>query len=140
MIHRTKHAGTNYRALKPFLDATDKAGGHTHFTAPGYMDLTIENLQFTDPDGNPVYSITHYGECNGDLMADPDMEIAIDDKAGRIIPRTYRNDYMGTYQEVFIYRNDRWMYSHRLLTELDYFLWQWLKNINNQGFAPEVHT
>lgn len=131
---KTKHSTTNYRAVMPFILAADQNDGHKHFTSSGYMDLVIENLGFTDSDGYPVYSITHYGEQNGDLMADPDMEIAINHAEGRIIPRTFRNDYMGMYQEVFGMQNGRRVYSPSLLRDLDGFLWQWLKNLEDQGF------
>jgi hypothetical protein len=134
MIIKTKHSTTNYRAVMPFILAADMSGGHKHFESSGYMDLVIENLGFTDADGYPVYSITHYGEQNGDLMADPDMEIAINHAEGRIIPRTYRNDYMGVYQEVFTTQNGRRLYHPGLLRELDSFLWMWLRNIKAQGF------
>ena len=134
MIKKTKHSTTNYRALKPFIDAVRQAGGHKHFTAGGFMDLVIEDLYFTDHEGNKVFSISHYGEQNGDLMADPDMEFSINEKEGRITPRTFRNDYLGLYQEVFRTINGKLMYSQRLLTDLDAFLWQWLNNIDMQGF------
>ena len=138
MIKKTKHAGTNYRTIKPFLDAADKAGGHVHFISDGYMDLAIENLYTTDDSGMKWYAIAHYGECNGDLMADPDMEIAVDDTTGRIVPRTYQNDYIGIFQAVFKTINGKNMYSPSLLTQLDEFLWNWLQNIKDQGFTPEI--
>ena len=131
---KTKHSTTNYRSIMPFILAADQNEGHKHFKASGYMDLVIENLYTTDADGYPIYSITHYGEQNGDLMADPDMEIAINHSEGRIIPRTYRNDYMGLYQEVFSQNNGHRLYSPGLLRSLDQFLWQWLTNIEDQGF------
>ena len=137
MIKNTKHSKTNFKALKPFLDVVDKNEGHRHFKAGGYMDLVIENLYFSDYAGRPVYSISHYGEQNGDLMADPDMEIAVDLDACKIVPRTYRNDYMGIMQEVFVFKNGKTLYSERLLTDLDGFLWQWLRNIEQQGFKAE---
>lgn len=132
----TKHSTTNYKALKPFLEAVDAAEGHKHFKSGGYMDLVIENLQCADDNGNPIYSIAHYGEQNGDLMADPDMEIAVNDKDGRIIPRTFQNDYMGLFQQVFREQDGRAVYSPSLLRDLDTFLWQWLQNIEQQGFTP----
>ena len=130
----TEHATTNYKAIMPFLLAADQNGGHKHFESEGYMDLVIENLQTTDADGFPVYSISHYGEQYGDLMADPDMEIAVNHAEGRIIPRTFQNDYLGIYQEVFRRQDGRRVYSPSLLRDLDGFLWQWLKNIADQGF------
>jgi len=134
---KPKHSTTNYKALKPFLEAVDAAEGHKHFKSGGYMDLVIENLEFSDEDGFPVYSIAHYGEQNGDLMADPDMEIAVNNKDGRIIPRTFQNDYMGMFQQVFKTQEGRRVYSPSLLRDLDTFLWQWLQNIEQQGFTPE---
>ena len=133
MIH-TKHSTTNYRSIMPFILAADQNEGHKHFESSGYMDLVVENLCTTDENGFPIYSITHYGEQNGDLMADPDMEISINHSEGRIIPRTFRNDYMGLYQEVFSQQNGHRLYSPALLRDLDQFLWQWLKNIEDQGF------
>lgn len=138
-MRRTKHATTNYRSLKPFIDALNAAeGGSRHFKAPGYMDLVIEDLYFQDFEGNAVYSISHYGVQNGDLMADPDMEIAIT-KDGRVIPRTFRNDYLGIHQEVFKEENGRVRFSNQLLIDLDIFLWQWLQNIEAQGFKSNIN-
>ena len=137
MTKHTKHDTTNYKALKPFFEAVDKAGGHAHFTAPGYMDLVIEKLWYSDIYVNPVYSVAHYGEQNGDLMRDPDMELSVDDSEKRIMPLTWRNDYVGRFDQVFIKRNGKNLFSQRLLTDLDHFLWMWGKNIIEQGFRPD---
>lgn len=137
----TKHARTNFRMLSPFLEAVNASErGHMKFHSPGYMSLSMESLGVTDYKGRPVFSMTHYGYQNGDLMADPDMTFAVDFSAGEIDPRTYQNDYIGIYQEVYT-RDDagRLLYSRRLRPELDEFLWQWLKNILDQGFSPEVY-
>lgn len=134
MIPKTKHCTTNYKAVKPFLDFVDTHEGHYHFESEGYMDFVVEKLYYTDHAGNDVYSISHYGEQNGDLMADPDMMIAVDRENGRIIPHTFRNDYIHTYQEVFKTIDGKLMYSHRLLIDLDEFLYMWLNNIKEQGF------
>jgi hypothetical protein len=134
---QTRHATNNFNNLIDFIRATDKEEGHKHFTASGFMDLVVENLYFNDFAGRKVYSISHYGEQNGDLMSDPDMEIAIDEEHGTIIPRTFRNDYMGVYQEVFREKGGKWYYNEKLLVDLDTFLWQWLKNIKSQGFKAE---
>lgn len=137
MIPKTKHATTNYRNIKPFLDAADNGGGWLHFTAPGFMDFVVENLQYNDGRGC-VYAIAHYSEQNGDLMSDPDMEISVDTENGRIIPRYFQNDFMHLYQAVFKNIDGKEMYSRSLLTDLDAFLWQWLKNLEMQGFNPET--
>lgn len=139
----TKHGTTNYKALQPFIEAVDNAGGHAHFKADGYMDLVIENLDMVEwflGEKMNLYSITHYGECNGDLMADPDMQIGVvnDGKAMRVIPMTYQNDYMGIFQRVFQYTDKNWKYSKRLLIDLDEFLYEWLGNIKEQGFYDDI--
>ena len=58
----TKHATTNYRALKPFLDGLGP-GSHRRYTSGEYMPLVVEKL-YQDGDAT-VYSLTHYGEQNG---------------------------------------------------------------------------
>lgn len=136
-MRKTKHATTNYKALKPYIGAVNAAGGSRHFKAAGYMDLVIENLCFKDFEGNDVYSISHYGIQNGDLMADPDMEIALTND-GRVIPRTFRNDYIGLYQQVFKDIDGQTCYSNQLLIDLDIFLWQWLQNIDQQGYINDI--
>ena len=131
----TKHATTNYRMLKPFLDGL---AGRTHrrYESGGYMPLVVEAL-YDDGDCK-VYSLTHYGEQNGDAMRDPDMELRVNHTAGTVEPLTFRNDYMGLFQEVYITRGGKLLYSKRLRADLDEFLWQWLKNIQDQGFAHAI--
>jgi len=135
----TKHATTNYRMIQPFLTATDASPERSRrFLSGGYMPLSVENLGYTFH-GGKVYSITHYGQQNGDMMRDPDMTISVDHKAGTVDPLTYQNDYMGLYQEVYITDGPREKYRPGLRTELDRFLWQWLKNIQEQQFSPDVY-
>lgn len=138
-MNNTKHAHTNFTRLLPFLDGM-KAGQdnqHTHrrYESDGYMPLVLEYLHYSDYKGRPVYSMTHYGEQNGDAMRDPDMTFSVDWDNQAIEPQTFQNDYLGIYQEV--YRRDdqgRLLYSKRLRTDLDEFLWQWLQNIEQQGY------
>lgn len=131
----TKHATTNYKRIKPFIDGL-RGQDHRRYTAPGYMDLVLERLY--DADGGTVYSLTHYGEQNGDMMADPDMEIKVNADAGTVEPLTWQNDYIGRYDQVYITRNGQRLYSPRLRASLDDFLWHWLQNIEAQGFARSI--
>ena len=135
------HAHTNFTALKPFLESVNAADGqHRRFLSSGYMPLSIERLEgCVDHEGCPIYAIAHYGEQNGDLMADPDMEIAVDFEAQTVEPRTYQNDYMGIYQQVYRHSDDGKLFClPKLRSELDSFLHTWLENITAEHFDPTV--
>ena len=132
----TKHATTNFRMLKPFLDGLS-GGTHRRYEDSGYMPLVVEELSGT-PGNKYTFSIAHYGYQNGDAMRDPDMEVEVDFAAGTVDPLYFRNDYMGIEQNVYIYQNGKRLYSPRLRTDLDDFLWHWLKNIHDQGFAKAI--
>ena len=140
---KTVHGTTNYKALAPFLAVLNKAQDECgtawkRFTAKGYMDLSMEKLGYADHKGRPVYYMAHYGEQNGDLMADPEIRFSVDGENGIIEPLEFRNDYMGVYQRVYVERDGRLLYSRQLRTDLDAFLWQWLKNLADQGFNPKT--
>lgn len=127
-----RYGKSNYTALKPFIEATDNNDFHATFTADGFMDLTIEKLYYTDPQGNDVYSISHYDTLNGDLMSDPDIEFSVGQ--GEINPLSFRNDFMGYMQRVY----KEGTADTRAAREIDDFLHLWLKNIKAQGFKPDV--
>lgn len=133
MLKPTKHATTNYRMLKPYLDAADAHGWHARFLSGELMPLVVENLGYT-VHGGTVYAVTHYGEQNGDLMRDPDMTLSVNRKAGTVDPLSFQNDYMGMYQEV--YDMSRGTYKPQLRTDLDGFLWQWLKESITVCYDP----
>jgi len=135
-----KHATTNYRAILPFIQAVEASEGqHIKLEAGGFEPLTMENLQYRDYKGRPVYSIAHWYEQNGDLCCDPDMTFSVDHEAKTIWPLTYQMDCFGQYQQAFKRQADGKMtYSPYYLRELDEFLWQWLKNLEMQGFRKEL--
>lgn len=136
----TRYANFNYKHLQPLIDGlTWNDGASRRYTAPGFMPLVVEKL-YDDKDGRTVYSMTHYGEQNGDLMADPDMMLKVDHAAQTVEPLTFQNDYLGIFQEVYIERNGQRLYSPRLRSQLDDFLRQWLKNIEMQGYKLEART
>lgn len=57
--------------------------------------------------------------------------------AGTVTPLTFRNDYGGLYDEVFIEKNGKTLYSPSRLKGVDDFMNIWLRNIISQGFDPE---
>ena len=109
-------------AITPHI--MDKRYRHATLSADGFMDLSIEWI------GDNRLAIAHYGKQNGDLMADPDMELIVDFDKQEVLPATYQNDYLGVYQEVYL-ENNQWRPAlHRELTS---FLNTWLRNLEFQG-------
>lgn len=102
----------------------DKRYRHATLSADGFMDLSIEWI------GEDRLAIAHYGEQNGDLMADPDMELIVNFDRQEVLPATYQNDYLGVFQEIYLEGN-RW--RPKLSRELTSFLNTWLRNLEFQG-------
>ena len=89
-----------------------------------YMPLSVEKV--TDEPGlTAVYSLAHYGEQNGDLMADPEMTFGECDH--EFYPLSFRNDYIGIYQTVITEQVDL-----KLQQELAEFAAMWLQNVVDQ--------
>jgi len=101
---------------------------------PGFDRLCIEHLIVEGPRGLPMISIAHYYEQNGDLMADPDLTVEIDD-AGEFHPVAYQQDNMGLYQEACFRQEGKTMIRPRLVRDLKSFMRTWNRNLKDQGFA-----
>ena len=124
---------------------TELLGSDTavRLTVTGYMPLSVEAIG-KSAEGNRLVSICHYGEQNGDLMRDPDMVFEIHTYATPHMaePLSFRNDYMGTIQEVYRY-DDSGKKTHlnaRLKRELDSFTRTWFTNLEEQGFLSDTVT
>ncbi len=106
-------------------------------TVSGYMPLSIEEIGSRE-EGNRLVSLCHYGEQNGDLMRDPDMVFMFhhlpDGAAAE--PVSFRNDYLGMYQEVYRYdeRGTRTHVVPMLKRDLTAFAQTWFANLKEQEF------
>jgi len=96
------------------------------FASPGMMDLSVDRLW------NDNIAIAHNGKQNGDVMADPDMEIKIFPVQKAAEALTFKNDYVGIYQEVY---GENGECSPRLKKDLNNFLNYWLENIIDQKYV-----
>jgi uncharacterized protein YqiB (DUF1249 family) len=102
----------------------DKSGkmqaAYMKFKSPGLMDLNVDNLL------NNRIALAYNGLQNGDVMADPDVEVQIypDKKMAEAL--TFQNDYLGIYQVVY---PEPGKYYPKLKKELNEFLNDWLQNI-----------
>lgn len=90
------------------------------FQSKGFMDLNVDRLW------NDHIAIAHNYIQNGDVMADPDMEIRIFPQLKMAEAMTFRNDGMRINQEVYL--EDGRFYP-RLKKELNPFLNSWLKRM-----------
>ena len=110
-------------------------------TVPGFMPLSVEDIG-QSADGNRLISICQYGKQHGDLMRDPDMvfEIHTWDDAPAAEPLSFRNDYMGSLQEVYRYGADgkKTHINAKLKQELTSFARTWFKNLKDQGFLSDT--
>jgi hypothetical protein len=98
--------------------------GYMKFESRGLMPLNVDNL-YTE-EGNQVIAIAHNGKMNGDVMADPDMQIKIYPKSKMAEALTFQNDYMGIFQEVY---PEPGKFYPKLKKELNAFLNSWLKRM-----------
>lgn len=112
------------------------------FTVHGYMPLSVEDIG-QSADGNRLIVISHTGEQNGDLMRDPEMvfEVHTDPFPDMAEPLSFRNDYLGTLQEVYRYDDDgkKAHVTPRLKQDLTSFARTWFQNLKDQGFLGYRH-
>ena len=98
-----------------------------------FMAVSFECIQTFNDDAK-IYSMAHYYEQNGDLMADPEMTFL---KYGReIFPLSYRLDGLGIddLAAKIFFENEKLKGSVNLKKqkELKVFAQMWLKNIKQQ--------
>jgi len=95
-----------------------------------YMPVVVEQVM-DRPGFADVYSVAHYGEQNGDLMADPEMTFGEWD--GQFYPLTFRNDYLGFVQDVVSEGDGREpVVNESQQRELAVFAALWFRNIAAQ--------
>ena len=140
-MKNTRHGTTNYRRLMQFIgDMAPHANGrrdHKRYQDGMHLPLAFEYLHYKDYKGRPVFSMTHWGELNGDAMRDPDITFSVDYEAKTVEPMTFQNDYLGIYQEVYIKKGETWLYSQRLRSDLDQHIYEWLNMIEQCDFQLE---
>ena len=110
-----------------------KEVGHFKIVNSPYMDLNIDYIG-KGPNGHPMIAIAHNYIQNGDVMADPDMQVEI--YCDLLFPVTYQQDSLGIFQEV--YETDEKGKAvgvrPKLKTQLKSFLEKWCSNLRKQGF------
>lgn len=111
--------------------------GYKKLKSGAYMDLSIDLLRHKEhpkegQDGHCfIIAMAHNYIQNGDLMADPDMEVAIYPEMKMAEALTYQQDSLAIYNVVYPKQN---LVNVKLKKELNLFLNQWLDNLKIQGF------
>lgn len=121
-----------YEAMSDPKYRQDEDGDYAKIASnPALMAVVIEKVGSLAGYGE-VISIAHYGEQNGDLMADPEMTFTV--VGGEYYPISFKNDYVGLYQEVFDFNEDGEpeAIDIKLQSNLTTFANQWMRSIQEQ--------
>ena len=105
--------------------ATREEAGKSKLSSDALMDL---NLDVLSRQGNIVrIALSHYYKQNGDMVADPDMEIIINTQLMTANAMTYQDSmiFQSAEQDGGI--------NQKLVNSLNEFLDQWLQNCIDQG-------
>lgn len=122
--------GEIYRRLKALgIMGIREDQGYRKYSSGGYMDLSVDILE--DNEDERRIAMAHNFIQNGDVMADPDMEIKIHKKLEAAEALTYQLDSLGVYQEVY---PEPGKINVKLKKDLNKFLLQWLRTLEKQGF------
>ncbi|MBS9767819.1 MAG: hypothetical protein KGV44_09820 [Flavobacteriaceae bacterium] len=128
----------NKTATKIFLQLVEKAKANNDYikidnTKGVFMPLSVEKID--EIDDYECFSLAHYGQQNGDLMADPEMcfLLAQNETDSIVIPYSFRNDYMGVDRmDILIENNKLKGIRHKAVADNVTFANMWLNNIKNQ--------
>jgi hypothetical protein len=107
------------------------------FTVDGYMPLVVERIGLSR-DGEPLIAVSHTTTQNGDLMRDPEIVFEVHDLGRQrdALPVSFRNDFLGLYQEVCDYDENGKLAGIRPRrgASLQRFSRTWFSNLHEQGF------
>ena len=99
---------------------------HVRFEMPGYDRLVIERH-------HEMISVAHYFEQNGDLIADPEVELHYPTWTPTAITQV-----LGGRREKFITREGKQYVDTRFHREVTSFLKMWGNNIHHQGWMKKA--
>ncbi|CUS37093.1 hypothetical protein COMA1_30405 [Candidatus Nitrospira nitrosa] len=126
-----------YQAFATDLNHLLNGARAVRITVPGYLPLSVEDIGTTGG-GYRLVSLCHYGEQNGDLMRDPDIVFLFHNvpDGAAAEPVSFRNDYLGLSQEVYLYDETgrRTHVVSSLKQDLKEFARAWFVTLREQGF------
>ncbi len=100
-------------------------------TGASFMPVSVE--QIFESEKYRIFSVAHYYEQNGDLMADPEMCFINLKAVGTYLPSYFKQAGLGMEQESIIMENGE-IKGYRAKMQADHtsFANMWLRNIKNQ--------
>lgn len=113
-----------------------KVGDRLRLSAPQFMDLHVEILR-REGGGRTVISLAHYFEQEGDLMADPEMEVAVVPNLKLAEALSITQHALGIYREVYPQPGKVNIDEKKGQND---FLATWLNNLIMQGHRPCEET
>ena len=120
-----KHKTLN-QLRKLAIESSDEEG-HPFYAVKDndpYMPFWFERIGFSGV--SELWSMAHWGKQNGDVMRDPDIELAYDRTTDEWTPVSFRNDYVGVLNDDL---------GPAMIADLEEFLRNtWLPNLVEQGF------
>ena len=95
------------------------------------MPVSVE--QIFENEKYRIFSVAHYYEQNGDLMADPEMCFINLKAVGSYLPSYFKQDGIGLEQDSIVMENGE-IKGYRAKMQADHtsFANMWLRNIKNQ--------
>lgn len=135
---------SNAKLLQKLFDRSGlKVEGEWHFRklqAEGYMPLSIDRLGRSER-GFIFFALAHNSVQNGDVMADPDMEVVfIPGDKPRLRALHYQNDYARVFRTTASMDHQQSL-GEPMQVSSDQFLELWLRNLLDQGHRlPEEQT
>jgi hypothetical protein len=113
----------NLEQLEKLLAGKD----HRRIENPPYMPLVVERLE-----GQPIISLCHYGEQNGDPMRDPEICFLVAD--GTAKPVYFRNDFVAVEHATIAGSFGDVPVKPQRQKDLNHFASMWFGNLRDQGF------
>jgi len=110
-----------------------RAGDHIKLHADGYTPLSMDVLS-NERELSHI-AIAHNSVMNGDVMANPDMEVRLIHEKGVALAMTYQNDFLGMFTQARIERGGKISSFPDEAIQLDVFLNDWSSNLIKQGFV-----
>jgi hypothetical protein len=142
-----KRETESFLTLMEVMKQHGRDGRYLKLTNRSYMPLSLEILgtyhnlgTFETPELLYV-SMAHYGELNGDLMADPEMTFLVSIENKSVIPASWTNHYCGRCDEAVIF-DDKGpaRYVKRMQADITKFANMWMRNLKAQGFVIKAQN